>query len=113
MEEIQETCPDLAAIIDGTEQRIQRPQDNDLQRQHDSGRRKAHTRKTMLVTNEEGRIRMVAPSVPGSCHDLRATVESGIAAQIPEEVPVCIHANRSRYVRPSATCWASWYGSPH
>ncbi len=87
LEEIQETCHDLAAIIDGTEQRIQRPQDDDLQRQHDSGRRKAHTRKTILVTNEEGRIRMVAPSVPGSCHDLRATVESGIVAHIPEEVP--------------------------
>ncbi len=60
LEEIQETCPDLAAIIDGTEQRIQRPQDDDLQRQHYSGRRKAHTRKTILVTNEEGRIWMVA-----------------------------------------------------
>lgn len=88
LEEIQETCPDLAAIIDGTEGRIQRPQDDDLQRQHYSGRRKAHTRKTILVTNEEGRIRMVAPSVPGACHDLRATVESGIVAQIPEEVPI-------------------------
>lgn len=88
LEEIQETCPDLMAIIDGTEQRIRRPQDDDLQRQHYSGRRKAHTRKTILVTNEEGHIRMVASSVPGSRHDLRAAVESGIVEKIPEEIAV-------------------------
>ncbi len=87
LEEIQETCPDLAAIIDGTEQRIQRPQDDDLQRQHYSGRRKAHTRKTILVTNEEGRIWMVALRCRAHA-TICATVESGIVAQIPEEVPI-------------------------
>jgi len=78
--------PDLLAIIDTTEQRVQRPSDNDKQKQHYSGKKKTHTRKTALVVNERGRIRDVSDSTPGSKHDLKHVVESQVIDQVPEEV---------------------------
>ncbi|MFO3797233.1 MAG: transposase family protein [Anaerolineales bacterium] len=88
VEEVLEAFPDLLAIIDGTEQRIQRPQDDETRRQHSSGRRKAYTRKTIIVVDNTGRIRGVAPSAPGSQHDLKVAVASGLMEQIPESISV-------------------------
>lgn len=80
--------PDLLAIIDTTEQRVQRSSDNDEQKQHYSGKKKAHTRKTAIVVNERGRIRDVSDSTPGSKHDLKHVVESQVIDEIPEDVTV-------------------------
>ena len=80
--------PDLLAIVDTTEQRIQRPGDNDDQKRHYSGKKKAHTRKTAIVVNERGRIRGVSHSTPGSKHDLKHVVESQVIDEIPEDVTV-------------------------
>jgi len=78
--------PDLLAIVDATEQRIQRPSDNEEQRRHYSGKKKAHTRKTGIVVNERGRIRDVTESAPGSTHDLRLVVESRVVDRVPEGI---------------------------
>jgi len=80
--------PDLLAIVDATEQRIQRPGDDERQRRHYSGKKKAHTRKTAIVVNERGRIRAVTHSTPGSQHDLKHVVEAQVIDAIPEEVAV-------------------------
>lgn len=80
--------PDLLAIVDATEQRIQRPSDDDEQRSHYSGKKKAHTRKTGVVVNEHGRIRAVTKSAPGSKHDLKLTVESQVVEGVPESIPI-------------------------
>ena len=78
--------PDLLAIVDTTEQRVQRPGDDDDQRRHYSGKKKAHTRKTAIVVNERGRIRDVSDSTPGSKHDLKHVIESRVIDKIPEDV---------------------------
>ena len=80
--------PDLLAIVDATEQRIQRPGDDERQRRHYSGKKKAHTRKTAIVVNERGRIRDVTHSTPGSKHDLKHVVESHMIDEIPQDVTV-------------------------
>jgi IS5 family transposase len=80
--------PDLLAIVDTTEQRFQRPGDDEGQRRHYSGKKKAHTRKTAIVVNERGRIRDVSHSTPGSKHDLKHVVESQVIDQTPEDVTV-------------------------
>ena len=80
--------PDLLAIVDATEQRIQRPSDDERQRRHYSGKKKAHTRKTAIVVNERGRIRGVSHSTPGSKHDLKHVVESQVIDEIPADVAV-------------------------
>lgn len=71
----EEALREMLAIVDATEQRIRRPSNDTQQRQHYSGKKKAHTRKTGLVVDEHGRIRAATPSAPGSRHDLKLVVE--------------------------------------
>ncbi len=68
---------DGVAIIDATEQRVERSHDHATQKAHYSGKKKAHTRKTLIVVNEHGRLRYVSPSVPGAIHDLTLLRQSG------------------------------------
>lgn len=78
--------PDLLAIIDATEQPVQRPSDDEQQRAHYSGKKKRHTRKTQIIVNEKGVIRDISASTPGSVHDLEHFRQSGAAQRIPEKV---------------------------
>lgn len=59
-----------ALIVDCTEQPIQRPGEDAVQRAHYSGKKKRHTLKTEYVVTAEGRIASVSDSHPGSRHDL-------------------------------------------
>lgn len=59
-----------ALIVDCTEQPIQRPGEDTVQRAHYSGKRKRHTLKTEYVVTAQGRIASVSDSHPGSRHDL-------------------------------------------
>lgn len=79
---------DLFAIVDATEQPVQRSQDNEKQRAHYSGKKKRHTRKTAIVVNEHGLIRAVSDSTPGSVHDITHLRGSGILSRIPKDVGV-------------------------
>jgi len=74
---------DGVAIIDATEQRVERSRDHATQKAHYSGKKKAHTRKTLIVVNECGRLRYVSPSVPGSVHDLTLLRQCGTLEEIP------------------------------
>ena len=82
------TCPDDSAIVDATEQRVQRSSVYETQKKFYSGKRKAHTVKTQIVVNEKGRIRQVSDSVPGSTHDLTLLRQSGLTMQLPPGVPL-------------------------
>ena len=59
-----------ALIIDCTEQPIQRPGGDAVQKAHYSGKKKRHTLKTELIVTKKGRIASVSPSHPGSVHNL-------------------------------------------
>lgn len=78
--------PELFAIIDATEQPVQRSSNDETQREHYSGKKKRHTRKTQLIVNERGEIRDVSHSTPGRVHDLEHFRQSGAADRIPEEL---------------------------
>lgn len=78
--------PELLAIIDATEQAVQRSSDDEQQKAHYSGKKKRHTRKTQIIVNEKGEIRDVSTSTPGATHDLELFRQSGAAERIPEEV---------------------------
>ena len=78
--------PDLLAIVDATEQAVQRSSDNEQQKAHYSGKKKRHTRKTQIIVTEKGEIRDVSASTPGATHDLELFRQSGAAEKIPEEV---------------------------
>jgi IS5 family transposase len=80
--------PDLFALVDATEQSVQRSSDDDTQRQHYSGKKKRHTRKTQLIVNEYGEIRHLTASTPGSIHDIKHFRLSGAGELIPKETTV-------------------------
>jgi hypothetical protein len=79
------TYPDLFAIVDATEQPVQRSADPEQQKQHYSGKKKRHTRKVQIIVNEHGIVREVSTSVPGAVHDRELFRQSGAAAAIPKE----------------------------
>lgn len=80
--------PDLFALVDATEQAVRRSSDDQTQRQHYSGKKKRHTRKTQLIVNEHGQIRHLSASTPGSVHDLKHFRGSGAGEQIPQQTTV-------------------------
>jgi hypothetical protein len=77
--------PDLFAIVDATEQSVERSQDAEQQQQHYLGKKKRHTRKVQIIVNEYGVVREVSDSVPGAVHDRELFRQSGAAEAIPKE----------------------------
>lgn len=70
IERILAQCPSLEFIIDGTERPIQRPKNNDRQRQYYSGKKKRHTVKNIVITEKKtGKIKGLSPTVEGKKHD--------------------------------------------
>lgn len=60
--------------VDGTERRRPRPQDDTQQKEHYSGKKKAHTDKNILVVNANTKkVVYLSPTVPGKTHDKKAT----------------------------------------
>jgi hypothetical protein len=86
LETILERYPELRAILDATEQRVERPQQDATQKEHYSGKKKAHTLKTQIVVNAQGRIQHVSESVPGAKHDVVLARESEVTEEVPSEV---------------------------
>jgi hypothetical protein len=66
--------------LDGTERRRQRPQDTIAQTEHDSGKKKAHTDKNLLLVNENtGKVSYLGPTIAGKTHDKKAADTASIA----------------------------------
>ena len=62
-------------ILDGTEQRMQRPGDNEVQKDHYSGKKKAHTVKAMAISNAAKVILYLSLCWAGKTHDYRMLKE--------------------------------------
>jgi hypothetical protein len=70
-----------ALAIDGTERRRQRPVDPTRQKEHYSGKKKAHTDKNLLLVNETTRkVVYLGPTIPGKTHDKKAADEGTLAS---------------------------------
>ena len=77
-----EGAPDVA--LDGTERRRQRPTDAVQQQEHDSGKKKTHTDKNLLLVNEHTtKVISLGPTVAGTKHDKTAA----------DEAPMCSPTN--------------------
>jgi hypothetical protein len=62
-----------AGAIDGTECRRQRPTDAQRHKEHDSGKKKTHTEKHILLVNEmTSKVAYLSPTVAGTTHDKKA-----------------------------------------
>src|SRR5260370_13125358 len=56
---------------DGTERRIQRPKDAAQQKSHDSGKKKCHTVKNVVLVDKQLTIAFLSQTHPGTVHDKR------------------------------------------
>lgn len=89
LEELYRLYPDLKAIVDGTEQPIQKPQDSEKQKSYYSGKKKRHTIKKQIVVNRDGLILDTSPAVEGRRHDFKLFEDHQTLSQvIPKEVEV-------------------------
>ena len=72
LEQVLAACPGLEMVIDGTERRIQRPQDKEQQKQNYSGKKnkkKTHTKKNVLITDRKRRVHYLSGTYEGKKHD--------------------------------------------
>lgn len=75
--------PDVRLVIDGKEQRTQRPTGHAAQKPYYSGKKKAHTLKSQIGAAPNGRIESVSDSYPGSMHDLTVLRTTGVIDRLP------------------------------
>ena len=84
VEEFMALCPDVKDLfLDGTERPTQRPQKSKLQKKRYSGKKKCHTRKNSLITNERREILVVSPTKEGCIHDLTQIKKTEILQHYP------------------------------
>jgi translation initiation factor 1 (eIF-1/SUI1) len=88
IEEFKEFFPDIdldKILGDTTEQRIPRPEKKTKRKKHHSGKKKAFTMKTQLITNRQGIILYLPRASPGRTHDYKVFKESNLAKLISKE----------------------------
>jgi len=73
-------------FIDGTERQVERSSDNKEQRVNYSGKKKTHTKKNIVINDENRRILVVTPTVNGSMHDKKIYDKYGLGNSIPNDV---------------------------
>lgn len=87
--EFVERFPEVkAVIIDGTERPVQRPKDDDKQKEQYSGKKKRDTRKHITGSTPQKRVVILSKASPGKVHDKRLLDEAEIVEFIPETIPV-------------------------
>ena len=77
-------------FIDATERPVRRPEKNKAQHDHYSGRKQRHTKKSVVVGDEQGRVLMLPPTKPGRRSDYFRFKQSGIGDILPAEVAVWV-----------------------
>jgi hypothetical protein len=87
VDELPRAClSDGRALIDATEQRISRSIDSARRDAHYSGKRKAFTLKTQLVTDGQHHIHAMSVAVPGRVHDKTLADEVDTVQRLPDGI---------------------------
>jgi hypothetical protein len=73
-------------FFDGVERRTHRPKKQKSQRKTYSGKKKAHTRKNIVIANEKKQILVLSPTKSGRRHDKRITDKFLLIENIPPNV---------------------------
>jgi len=89
IEEMLEAFPEVHDLfLDGTERRMERPKDQKRNRRMYSGKKKTHTRKHIVVSDDKKRIRILSPAKPGRRHDKGAADARLLAERIPQHIHI-------------------------
>lgn len=89
VEEFFERFPEAKEVfLDGTERRVQKPRNLKRRAKLYSGKKKATTRKNIVVSNEKKRILILTPTKSGRRHDKRIADKFQIVQNIPPDVVI-------------------------
>jgi len=89
VEEFFEKFPEVKDVfLDGGERRIERPKKPKGEHRTYSGKKKAHTRKNVVVVDEKKRILVVTPTKAGRRHDKRLADKYSLVTHIPKTVGI-------------------------
>ncbi len=77
---------DARVLVDATEQRVSRATDPARRDAHYSGKRKAFTLKTQLVTDGAHHIRAISVAVPGRVHDKTLADDTDTVQRLPDGI---------------------------
>jgi hypothetical protein len=89
VEEFLEKFPEVKDVfLDGSERRRERPTKPKSERRMYSGKKKAHTRKNIVMTDETKRILMVSPTKSGRRHDKRLADKFSYVSGVPPHVSI-------------------------
>jgi DDE superfamily endonuclease len=87
LEKIFQANPELKDIfIDGTERRVQRPKNLKKRNKLYSGKKKATTRKVVIMNDEKKYIHYMSKTKSGRRHDKRIADKEGILSSIPPDI---------------------------
>jgi IS5 family transposase len=67
---------------------VRRPKNNVDQRDNYSGKKKRHTSKLLVVSDENKRVTIITPVYVGKSHDFAILKEENLAEVLPKEKPV-------------------------
>jgi hypothetical protein len=79
---------DGRVLVDATEQPVFRSQDNEVRKQHYSGKKKAFTLKTEFVADGGHHIVAISEAVPGAMHDKTLSDKVNTLEHLPDECEV-------------------------
>lgn len=89
LEEIFRDNPELKDIfLDGSERRVQRPKNTKKRSKLYSGKKKATTRKNIIINDEKKRILFMSKTKSGRRHDKRITDKNQLARNIPHDIAI-------------------------
>ena len=87
LEEFFELIPEAKDLfIDGTERPTQRPKNSKKQKDNYSGKKKAHTRKNLVISSEKNRIAYLGKTTNGKEHDYAMFKDEFDPKNIPKEI---------------------------
>ena len=75
-------------FLDGAERRIQRPKDSRRRRKTYSGKKKANTRKNIVMSDEKKKMLSLSPAKSGRRHDKRIADKASLLQHVPPEAGV-------------------------
>lgn len=75
---------DGRALVDATEQRVSRPSNNETRKEFYSGKKKAFTLKTQLVTDADHHIAAISTAVAGAMHDKKLSDQAHTVERLPD-----------------------------
>lgn len=91
VKELLDSFPGIQDIfIDGAERRVQRPKKSKLQKRRYSGKKKMHTRKNTIITDDRRKILVVSSTQDGKMHDLTQLGKSNVLEHVPGDIDMWV-----------------------